>query len=62
MENNNINGYLVGLDYYDPINQAALQNSLGLGYADYLLGATIILPGNNWRVNNPGHFHIIKKK
>ena len=45
MENNNINGYLVGLDYYDPINQAALQNSLGLGYADYLLGVTIILPG-----------------
>jgi len=45
MENNNINGYIVGLDYYDPINQAALQNSLGLGYADYLLGATIILPG-----------------
>ena len=20
------------------------------------------LPGNNWRVNDPGHFHIIKEK
>lgn len=45
MEKNRILGYRSWLDYYNPINQAALRNTLSLGWPDYVLGATIILPG-----------------
>lgn len=45
MEKNRILGYRSWLDYYNPINQAALRNTLSLGWPDYVLGATIILSG-----------------
>jgi hypothetical protein len=45
MEKNKILGYKSGLDYYNPINQAALRNSLSLGWPDYIFGATIVVPG-----------------
>ena len=45
MYTNQILGYKIFLNYYDPINQAALQNTLSLGWPDYLFGALDLKAG-----------------
>ena len=45
MERNKINGYKTWLNYDDPRNQSALNNTLSLGWSDYLFGASVFPPG-----------------
>lgn len=45
MRKNRINGYRPGLQYDDPKNQAALQNTLSLGWYDYAFGSSLITGG-----------------
>jgi hypothetical protein len=44
MGKNNIHGYKTGLDFNDPINQAALRSTLTLGWSDYVFGSLEIFP------------------
>ena len=45
MEKNRILGYKTWLPFDDPRNQAALENTIGLGWPDYIYGPTIVVPG-----------------
>ena len=45
MEKNRILGYKTWLPFDDPRNQAALENTIGLGWPDYFFGSTLVIPG-----------------
>ena len=45
MGKNEILGYKTWLPFDDPRNQAALRNTLSLGWTDYICWPTIVIPG-----------------
>lgn len=45
MDTNRILGYEVGASHDSPNNQAALRNTLSLGWPDYVWGASFFIPG-----------------
>ena len=45
MGKNEILGYKTWLPFDDPRNQAALENTIGLGWPDYFFGSTLVISG-----------------